>query len=100
MGRISFERTDAERTITHWRSRWRGRINGCGRWRGICRRRVAVDALQEGRGRREKKIAADGSAEVEQPVVVAGRPANEHVLEHLLDRSRRTGIADEVGAEL
>src|SRR5208282_2123290 len=43
--------------------------------------------------------AAAGAAEGEQPVVVAGRPADEHVLEHLLDRAGRTAVADEIGAK-
>ncbi|SOY97263.1 hypothetical protein CBM2599_B51009 [Cupriavidus taiwanensis] len=53
---------------------------------------------QVGRGDKEQ-AAGDSPAEIEQPVVVAGRPADEHVLEHLLDRGRRAGVGDEVGAE-
>ena len=32
-------------------------------------------------------------------IVIAGRPANEHILQHLLDGARRTAIADEIGPE-
>src|SRR5258708_34405505 len=39
-------------------------------------------------------------AEVEQSVIVAGRPANEHILEHLLDSAWRTAIANEIGTKL
>src|SRR5438552_608017 len=40
-----------------------------------------------------------GTAEVKQPVVVAGRLANKHVIQHLLRRPRRTAVPDEVGPE-
>jgi hypothetical protein len=36
--------------------------------------------LQKRRGRHEEQTSGDGAAEVEQPVVVAGRAADEHVL--------------------
>ena len=55
--------------------------------------------LQKCRGRHEEQVSGDGAAEVEQPVVVAGRPADEHVLEHLLDGAGRTAVADEIGAK-
>ena len=55
--------------------------------------------LQKCRRRHEEQVSGDGAAEVEYPVVVAGRPADEHVLEHLLDGARRTAVADEVGAK-
>ena len=55
--------------------------------------------LQKRRRRHEEQISGDGAAEVEQPVVVAGRPADEHVLEHLLDGAGRTAVADEIGAK-
>src|SRR5258705_6359878 len=102
MRRISFEGTDAERAIAHRGSRRRGRVNGYGGWAvgGDRRRLVAFDALQEGRGRGKEKISADRPAEVQEPIVIAGRAADEHVLEHLLDRSWRAGVADEVGPEL
>ena len=40
-----------------------------------------------------------GAAEIQQSVIVAGRLADEHILKHLLDGSRRPAITDEVGAE-
>jgi len=43
--------------------------------------------VQKIRGRSEEQIPGDGTAEVQKAVVVAGRPANEHVLDHLLDRA-------------
>ena len=63
------------------------------------RRLVFGHGLQKCRGRHEEQVSGDGAAEVEQPVVVAGRPADEHVLEHLLDRAGRTAVADEIGAK-
>ena len=44
--------------------------------------------LEECRGRHEEEIAGHCPAEVEQPVVIARRTADEHVLEHLLDGAR------------
>ena len=61
--------------------------------------RVVADVLQERRGRHEEQIAGHGAAEIQQPIVIAGRPADEHVVQHLLDGSRRARIADEIGAE-
>ena len=37
-------------------------------------------------------------AEVEQPIIIAGRLADEHVLDHLLGHPRGAAIADEIGA--
>ena len=47
----------------------------------------------------EEQIAGLGDAEIQQTVVIAGRAADEHVLQHLLDRPWRSRIADEIGAE-
>src|SRR2546426_9069710 len=66
----------------------------------LCRELVACHALHEGRGWHEEEIASDSTAEVQQFVVVAGRPADEHVLQHLLDGTGRTAVADEECAEL
>src|SRR5580704_12522438 len=104
---FSFEGTDAERTLAHrwlrygWRRRrWSaGRLarqDGCG-FRS--HRRVFGHILQKRRGWHEEQVSGDGAAEVEYPVVVAGRPADEHVVEHLLDGAGRTAVADEIGAE-
>src|SRR5262245_27529083 len=67
--------------------------------------RPAQDAWQrrvfeECGGWREEEVAGHGTAEIQQPVVIAGWPADEHVHEHLLNRSRRTGVGDEISAEL
>src|ERR1700693_1884600 len=58
------------------------------------------EGLQQVQGRDEEEVAGQGAAEVQQPIVVPGRAPYEHVLQHLLDRPRRPGVADEVGAEL
>ena len=44
-------------------------------------------------------VSSDGTAEIEQPVVVAGRPSHEHVFEHLFNCTGRTAVANEVGAK-
>src|SRR5580704_14185320 len=48
----------------------------------------------------EEEIAGERCREVEDPVVVAGWLADEHVRQHLLDHFGAAGVADEVGAEL
>ena len=53
------------------------------------------NVFEECRRRHEEQSAGDGAAEIQQSVVVAWRPANEHVLQHLLYSARRTGVADE-----
>src|SRR6202162_6551467 len=58
------------------------------------------EGLQQVQGRDEEEVAGQGAAEVQQPIVVPGRAPYEHVLQHLLDRPRRPGVADGVGAEL
>ena len=63
------------------------------------RRLVFGDGVQKCRGRHEEQVSGDGAAEIEQPVVIAGRTADEHVLEHLLDGAGRTAVADEIGAK-
>src|SRR5262245_57661747 len=72
---------------------------GLGIGRGGGRELVGADAVEERSGRNEEQASGDRSAEVEDAVVVAGRPSNEHVLEHLLDGARRTAVADEIGSE-
>src|SRR5579864_791747 len=97
MRRISFERTYAERTIARRRIRLRDPCVGTRRsGRGL----VVPDVLQERRGRSEEEIPGYRTAEIQQPIVIAGGPPNEHILQHLLDRSWRTRVADEIGAEL
>ena len=60
----------------------------------------AADVVEKCCRRHEKQAAGDGGAEVEQPVVVARRTADEHILQHGLGDARGAAIADEVGAEL
>jgi len=55
--------------------------------------------FEERRSRHEKQIAGDRSAEVENAVVIAWWPADEHIFKHLLDCARRAAVADEIGAE-
>ena len=71
----------------------------CPRASDVRRLVVCRDGVQKCRRRHEEQIAGHGAAEIQQPVVVAGRPADEHVLEHLLDGARRAAVADEIGAE-
>src|ERR1700726_3034418 len=99
---VSFERSDAERTLAH---RWGGcrKFDSRRRRRGLRNRRPGLvfgHVLQKSCRGHEEQVSGDGAAEVEQPVVVAGRPANEHVLDHLLNGARRTAVADEIGAKL
>src|ERR1700684_1369819 len=99
---ISFKRTDAERTVAFRCRLWcRGGGGGGGRVRKFLpgRRSVVADVFQKSRRRHEEQITGLGDAEIEQTVVIAGRTTDEHVLQHLLDRSWRTRIADEIGAE-
>src|ERR1700687_187438 len=58
------------------------------------------EGLQQVQGRDEEEVTGQGAAEVQQTIVVTGRAAHEHVLQHLLDRARRARVADEVGGEL
>src|SRR5258707_2173750 len=98
MRQVSFEGTDTQRTVAlRCRlRRWGGRL----RRRLSSGRRVVSDVFQEGRGGHEEQIAGLRDAEIEQTIVIALGTADEHVLQHLLDPSRRTCIADEIGAEL
>src|SRR3984885_15048690 len=97
---ISFKRTDAERTVA-FRCRLWCRGGGGGRMRKFLtgRRRVVADVFQKSRRRHEEQIAGLRDAEIEQAVVISGRTTDEHIFQHLLDGSRRTCVADEIGAE-
>src|ERR1700733_16065443 len=90
---FSFERTNAQRTVALARGGWR-RFGRC--HAGL----VVAYGFQKCHGRSKKKASRDGAAEIEQPVVVAGRLAHEHIFEHLFNGMGRTAVADEVGAEL
>src|SRR5215469_7947480 len=95
---LSFEGTDAKRAVA---SRRDG-LCRCGgsRHGGLRSRRLALHhGLQKCRGRYEEQVSSDGAAKVEDPIIVAGRTPNEHILEHLLDDARRTTIADEIRAK-
>ena len=49
---------------------------------------VLAYVVEKSRGRNEEQVAGHGTAEIEQAVVVAGRAADEHVVQHLFDRIR------------
>jgi len=71
---------------------------GAGGWAGM-----AASWATESRNvarRHEEQVSCDRAAEVEEPIVVARRPADEHVLQHLLDGAGRAAVADEIRAEL
>ena len=57
------------------------------------------DVLEKIGGRHKEQVAGDRAAEIEDAVVIAGRLADEHVFEHLLDCGRRPRVANEIGAE-
>ena len=48
----------------------------------------------------KNKLPVTALAEIEQPVVIAGRTADEHVLQHRLRDARSAAVTDEVCAEL
>ncbi len=73
-------------------------FRGRRRWRCI-RRLIFGHSLQKCFRRHKEKASRHRTAEVENPVIVARRPSNEHVLEHLLDRPGRTAVADEIGTK-
>src|SRR5215469_1235630 len=77
-----------------WRRFGRG---GFGRSRSASG--IRPHAVEERGGRDEKQAAGQGLAEIEQAIVVTGRPAYKHVFEHLLGGARRTTVADEIGAK-
>src|SRR5271155_2826189 len=93
---FSFKGTDTERAFVSRRDGLRGFVH----WRrggGRCVRGLVFGyIIQKRRGRHEEQISGDGAAEIEQPVVIAGRPSHEHVLEHLLGGAWRTAVADEI----
>src|SRR3974390_1939452 len=100
---VSFQGTDAERTV--FRSRRRGRrFNWRRRWRRRGGKRggrwlIGSDIVEERGGWDKEQISRDRGAEIEDVVVIAGRAADEHIFQHLLDGAWRTAVADEVGAE-
>jgi hypothetical protein len=59
---------------------------------------VFGNGFQKCHGWHEEQVSGGGTTEVEQPIIVAGRAADEHVFEHPLGDPRRT-VADEIRAE-
>src|SRR5215831_6454481 len=92
---FSFEGTDAKGTMLGWLRGDGGFTRGRGR-----RGPVGGDVVEKGGGRDEIQVSCHRSAEVEDAIVIAGRAADEHVLKHLFDGSRRAAVTDEIGAEL
>src|ERR1700722_148935 len=90
---FSFEGTNAQRAIALAGGGWSG-LDRCGV--GL----FVAYGFQKCYGRSKEQASRDGAAEIENPVVIARRPANEHVFEHLFNNVRRTAVADEVGTEL
>src|SRR5262249_35493039 len=84
---VSFEGTNTERAVLR---RCRAG-NGGGRL-------VRRDVFEERRRRNEEQITGHGSTEIEDPVVIAGRPADEHVFQHRFDGARRAAVSDIIGA--
>ncbi len=79
----------------------RGGAAGAAAWQAAApRARPAVRLSRNVADGHEEQRAGDGAAEIQQPVVIARRPADEHVRQHLLDRPRRAGIAHEIRPEL
>src|SRR5580693_4702938 len=94
---FSFKGTDTERTIVLVR---RQRVFH--RWFGGCRRNrrlVFAYIFQKRRGGHKKQVSSDGATEVEQPIVITGRTPDEHVRKHLLNRTGRAAIANEIGTK-
>src|ERR1700674_3970782 len=100
MRNFSFEGTNAQRTVTSPRGGWRdsGR-QVYGTWRRHRYGVVVAHGFQECCGRSKKHVSRDGAAEIEQAVIVAGRPAHEHVFEHLFVGGGRAPVADKIGAK-
>src|SRR5260370_33632326 len=96
IGDVSFEGADTERTIVIRQVGFRRFFPGRRRWRRI-RWLIFGHSLQKRFRRNKEKASRNRTAEVENPVIVARRPSNEHILEHLLDRARRTAVADKMG---
>src|SRR5262245_52650616 len=96
---FSFKGADAERTIRQRCRGWRRLSHrSCGR--GLRNGALVVDGFQKGCGWHKEKGTGRRAAEVEEPVVIARRLADEHVLDHLLCNAGSSAIPDKVGAEL
>src|ERR1700675_1010706 len=105
MSYLSFEGTDAERTLAPWRGGWR---MFAARWRGrrfrdrrlVFAILVCGHVLQERRGGHKKQASSDGAAEVEQSIIVAGWPADKHVFKHRLNGAGGTAVSDKISSKL
>src|SRR5580704_18647243 len=95
---VSFERSDAERTLAHRWGGWR-EFDSRSRLRNRRPGLVFGHVLQKCRRRHKEQVSGHGAAEVQQPVVVAGRAPDEHVLDHLYDSAGRTAVADEISTK-
>src|SRR5579871_5243188 len=89
MRNFSFEGTNTQRTVALTRSGCRVPDRRC-RNGGL----ILAYGIQERYRRHKKQVSGDGPAEIEQPVVVAGRAANEHIFQHLFDGTGRTAVAN------
>src|SRR5271156_843489 len=86
MRNFSFEGTNAKRTVAFARSGWRALGHrGVYKWRRGNHGRVVAQGFQKCHGRGKKHASGDGAAEIENAVVIAGRPPDEHVFEHLFN---------------
>src|ERR1700730_17775154 len=101
MRNFSFEGTNAQRTVASPRDGWKasGRRRVYGKRRSHRYGLVVAHGFKKCCGRSKKHISRDGTAEIEQAVIIAGRPAHEHVFEHLFDGVGRTAVADEICAK-
>src|SRR5499427_626602 len=97
IARCPFQAADLEGSVWSGRARRRrlGRRTGSG-FAG--RRADGAKVLQQRHGGHEEQAPGHRRAEVQQPVVVSLRAADEHVSEHLLDRGGGASVADEIGA--
>src|SRR5579863_5327747 len=89
MRNFSFEGTNPQRTVALPRG---GYDNRRGQHSGL----VLAYGFQKRQRGSKKQVSRDRTAEIEQLVIVAGRPANEHVFEHLFNGTGRTAVADEI----
>src|SRR5215813_2577373 len=90
---------DPKRTLRNAQSQERLDISSGSR-SGKLRLRRLSKFLQRRARWREERCAGVRGREIEQPVVSAGRVADIHSLQHLLDHPKISRIADKIRAEL
>ena len=61
---------------------------------------VRRDVVEKRCSRDVEQATRDRRAEVENAIVIAGRSADEHVLQHLFDSPGRAAVTNEIGSEL